>query len=427
MQGESNGSNLNVSSIEEKVVNLDEVKPPRTKRRGKGIAVVLLVILVILFLGVGLGVGYLKFFQPKNVFKVLIHNSFDYLEGSMISSDVVLGDFSLSVDMNMDNQEAQKSLDLFNKIRLSGTYGVDYSNRVMDIELDSLYDQKDLVQVGLYMDDGNGYFYLDQLYDRYIKFPIDKYDSLFKNMDKQSDQKIVFHHLEDALVNSLRDEYFEKKKVTLDGDTVDQTTLKIDQERYEEIREDVVQSLIDDQEFLKSYSVISGFRESEVQESLKDILEEDDEFSDIEISIYSKNTKFLQLEVVYSNYKILIQKKSDEEYQFEYDVDDAVSLRGSVIVKKSGEQNHVTFSLENKDRTTSLKLDLTNSVKYDGKLKKKDVSNSVDVESISDEEIRSIYSKLLEKDGVVQLIQDLSSLGENGTNLLENDSLLSGI
>ena len=53
---------------------------------------------------------------------------------------------------------------------------------------------------------------------------------------------------------------------------------------------------------------------------------------------------------------------------------------------------------------------LESSFELNGKVQVKDVTNSVSLDKITDDELMDIYNKLIENEGVVEIIQEVSDL-----------------
>ena len=106
--------------------------------------------------------------------------------------DSAVIDFSASMKFNSVDEEVGQVFNIFNKIDFSGSYGIDFDRNVMSMDLDANYDDKDLLDVDFYSEYGRGYFYFNDLYDKYIEMPIEDYNDLFKR--NTIDTKNLYYH-----------------------------------------------------------------------------------------------------------------------------------------------------------------------------------------------------------------------------------------
>ena len=173
--------------------------------------------------------------------------------------------------------------------------------------------------------------------------------------------------------------------------------------------QDIINSLLNDNKFLDSYSKISDQDVNEIKENLNDALVEDDDFEEMDLSIYTKgiNFEFVRFEISNASNQIVISS-NDDIYNFEYFEDEQVIYDGSIKVDIGS--NDVTYNISLNDKEENISTDFTikNSVEDNKKVTKKDVSNSVNLDDITNKEMNEIYFKILGSDGISKLIQDMS-------------------
>lgn len=393
---ELNGS-ANISST----VNEKNVTVNRSKKSKKKIGTLIVVIILVLLLV--FGVIYYKFILSKNVFKVLVDNSFNYLENSFVNYESASGTFSVKAKGSSNDV-----FDIINKIDLSGNYAIDYKNKIVDMEVKSNYDNKKLLNANIYMEDGNGYVYLEDIYDKYMKTPVDNYDNLFTNMDKQDDYKVILKSVHNAVNGALKDEYFVKENVTIDGKKVDKTTLKLTKDNYITIKKDIVNALSNDNEFLKSFSKVSEMNIDDIKEGLNDAIETNDNFDGLDISIYTKSMglDFVKLEISDAHDKLTVKIDKDR-YKYEYAEDGAVIYSGYVSASNNSDESTCIVSFNDVKNNSSIELTIKSSVNYNKEISKKDVPSSVNLSDMTDEEMATIYSNMFKTEGILGLLQDI--------------------
>ena len=70
-----------------------------------------------------------------------------------------------------------------------------------------------------------------------------------------------------------------------------------------------------------------------------------------------------------------------------------------------------TFLINDRKKGVSVQLMMTSSYEVNKKIEKKNVSNSILYTDVTEEEKNQIYSKVLENEGMKNLIQEFSRLG----------------
>lgn len=386
----------------------------RLKSKKNDYVVLAGVALVTVFLLVGIGgLFYYKLSNSKNRFRVLIENVVEYLEENTLKDKPksLQGVLTLGVNGKSTDEDEQQLMEILNKIDLSFLYGVDYATKRMNFEMKSSYDKKELLNSSFYMESGNGYLYLDNLYDKNIKVPIEQYDSFFK-LNLSSDYRTIYDSIEKVLIRSLKDDYFEKDYVTIDSKKVLKTTLVLNHKNYQEMKKNVFHDLALDDSFLKSLSNVTDKKVSVLKKKLNKIASSEDDYKEMNIVLYTKNDKFLKLELVFDGEKITIQREERDKYSYSYDEHSQVVYDGVVQTSRKKDSSvQSTFLVNDRKKGVSVQLMMTSSYEVNKKIEKKNVSNSILYTDVTEEEKNLIYSKVLENEGMKNLIQDFSRLG----------------
>ncbi len=380
------------------------------KTKSKGKLGVILVGILIVVLGGAFIIYYQFFMKDQNVFQTAISEAFDYLSGKVTEYNSISGTFSVDVDLTTNDSEAKQVLDVLKEIDLAGSYGIDYEQKLMNLDLTSQYEGSKLLDAKLYYENQYAYLYLNDVYDKYIKMEIEDYDKIFEGNKNQKDGKIVLESFKKALQKSLKDEYFTKEDTTLDGKKVMKTTLVLDKKTMTEIRESVVNELKQDNEFLRSYAHISGTTGDEVKNSLDELLSEEIEDATMNVVMYTKGkgvkTEFLRLELTDASSKISIYPK-DNKYILEVYENDSLLFDGSMLLTGDDKDQTLTLSIHDVESGTEGDIVIHASASYNGTISKQDVSNNVDMNSMSQDEMMGIITKLSQNDGIVKLIEKL--------------------
>ena len=384
----------------------------KSKKNDYGVLAVVALITVFLLAGIG-GLFYYKLSNSKNRFRVLIENVVEYLEENTLKDKPksLQGVLTLGVNGKSTDEDEQQLMEILNKIDLSFLYGVDYATKRMNFEMKSSYDKKELLNSSFYMESGNGYLYLDNLYDKNIKVPIEQYDSFFK-LNLSSDYRTIYDSIEKVLIRSLKDDYFEKDYVTIDSKKVLKTTLVLNHKNYQEMKKNVFHDLVLDDSFLTSLSNVTDKKVSVLKKKLNKIASSEDDYKEMDIVLYTKNDKFLKLELVFGGEKITIQREERDKYSYSYDEHSQVVYDGVVQASRKKDSSvQSTFLINDRKKGVSVQLMMTSSYEVNKKIEKKNVSNSILYTDVTEEEKNQIYSKVLENEGMKNLIQEFSRLG----------------
>lgn len=377
-----------------------------TKKRGGLIVGILLFLVVLLVLG---GLFYYKLVYSKNSIQVLLNGVFDYLDTSLEDNDYdhFTGNFSLEMKMQGEDSSDNELYNILNQVSLSGSYGIDYNQNIMSLDFYSDYGDEDLINMNVYTEYGKGYVYLEGLYDKYIESSINNYSDLFeKNTD---DYKNILIGLKKAINGSLKDEYFTKEKVTIDSKKLTKTTLDLTGNNYQEYYKSFTSILLKDKNFLESFAKVTKQEVKEVEEELQSSLEEDDGGK---IILYTDRFKFVKIDITSSDGRLVI---IDDNGKYSYKLYDGEVeiVSGVVSIKTEDNENIILFSYYDNEELVGVEFTIKSSINKDGKVERKDVSNAVNYNNLSDDEIMSIYFKLMDNKGIVKIIEKIPSLYVN--------------
>ena len=175
-----------------------------------------------------------------------------------------------------------------------------------------------------------------------------------------------------------------------------------------------------DSSFLKSLSNVTGKKVSVLKEKLNNIADGvEEDYSDINIILYTRNDSFLKLELESDGEKVTFQKEDREKYSYSYDKNSKVIYDGVVqMSRKKDNTVQSTFLVNDRINRFSIQLMTTSSYEVNKKIEKKNINNSILYKDISVEEKNQIYSKILENEGMKNLIQEFSKLGSRVNRVL---------
>lgn len=374
---------------------------------------ILIIFITLLIIGSLAFLFYNKLSDSKNRFRVLIENVFGYLEENTLQDrpKVMTGNLVLGIDGKGNSDIDQKILDHFKKVNLSFDYGIDYVDQRLNFEMRSGYDKMELLNSSFYVEDGNGYLFLDKLFDKSIKVPVDDYRFLLER-SSFNDYRTIYNSFEKALILSLNDDYFEKDYITIETKKILKTTLKMNQKNYFEMKENILRCLSSDRSFLKGMSNILDEDTVVVKKKLKEWMQYfDDNFKEFDVILYTKNDQFVKLEVEFNQRKIVFQNEEKNKYFYAYYKNEKLLYDGGIqILQQKSNVERRTILINDKLKNLSIQLSLNSSSVVDQKVLKKNITNSVLYKDVSLEEWDRMYSHLLENKNVVQLLQDFNKI-----------------
>lgn len=378
---------------------------PQKKHRG-------LVIVIVLFLVVLLVVGgifYYKLKYSKNSIQLLFDTVYNYLDSYIENNDYdsLTGTFSMQMKFQSTDETETEIFNIFNKLDFSGNYGVDYNKNIMSLDFSSNYDDKDLIDMSIYTEYGRAYIYLNGLYDKYIDTSVDDYSALFeRNLD---DYKTVINRIRRTMNESLKDDYFTVEKVTVDSEKLTKTTLDLTGNNYQEWNKNFTKMLLKDEVYLESYAKILDKDIEYVKKELNDALEDEKDYEGEKIVLYTKKNRIVKFEMSNSEERIVV-KNSDNKYDYELYENGVEIASGTTKVNMNDNGSKILFSYYDNEEQLGMEITIDISVKTNGEVEKKDVTNSISSEKISEDDIISIYNKLMENEGVVKIIEEVSKL-----------------
>lgn len=378
------------------------------KKRRKGLFVkVLIFIVFLLVLGI---LFWYKFIYSVNYFKIALNKTFDYLEEVIENGDYdsIVNNFSVQMKLQSASQDENKFFEMFNNVSFSGSYGIDYDKNIVSVDFYSRYEDKELLDINFYSQYGRGYVFLDGLYDKYIDYSIDNYSDIF---DKKLDEsRNIVVGVRKAILSSLKGDYFEKEKVTINNDRMTKMTLDLTDDNYQLFVEDVVDKLLDNKSFLDSYALLFDVDRHYLKEKLNDIVDDSKDYDGEKYFLYIKDFNFVKFVSVSGDNRFVVLN-DDGKYEYEA-YEDEVKLYNGIVSfvynkENSSEMTLLFYDIED-EVSIEVMIDITTEV--NGDIELEDISNSVSFEKISDEDIEVIRNNLSKNEGVVTFLDELFSL-----------------
>ena len=380
-------------------------KEIRKASRGNA-APIIIVILVIVALAVLAFFGGKYYLSSKNSIKIFIDTSLNKLENNIAGSGTTSGDLTININGDTTSKEG-KIFKILNNLDLNIIYDIDTKENITDVNIKTNYYSDELVDANIYIEDGNIYLYLNELYSKYIKYNYKK-DNSNSNKISNEDYKIIVSSIRTALNESLKEEYFTKSWTKVNGKSVNKVELLLDDKNIKIINENIINNLKNNNKFISSFRRITNKEETEVKKLLDNEVEKinNNKYLDTKISLYTSITKFVMLEVsnknvqatINSNDKGFVYKVADKENNNTYNGTFKIDIK----------DDNITYSNITKD-DSSLEMNFSGTIKHNTKIEKKNVSNNILLEDITDREYKEILSKIFNNKAFKRISEDISN------------------
>ena len=381
-------------------------KELKSANRGSIAPVVVVIFVIIALLGLAF-FGGKYYLASRNNIKIFMNNYFNELEDNIAKNNSTSGSLSLNVNGDTTDKE-EKIFKILNNLDFSMNYGIDTKENITNIDISTNYYGDKLININTYIEDNNIYLSSSDLYSKYIKIENKKEDNSEKKSMTNDDYKVIINSISPAVSESLKEEYFTKNWVKLDGKSVNKVELLLNNNNIKIINENIINNLKNNNNFIDSFGKLIGKKTMEVKELLDKEIKEvnSNEYSDIKISLYTKITKFVKLEITSGEDKIVV-KSNDKGYSFEIvDSEDNNTYNGTIEINNNSDST--TYNVNVKD-SNNLEIKINNTINKTTKIEKKDVSNSVLLEDITEKEYEDIINKISNNKAFNKIYEDISN------------------
>lgn len=381
-------------------------KELRNANRGSIAPVIVVIFVIIALLGLAF-FGGKYYLASRNNIKIFMNDYFNELEENIGKNNSTSGSLSLNVNGDTTDKE-EKIFKILNNLDFSMNYGIDTKENITNIDISTNYYGDKLININTYIEDNNIYLSSSDLYSKYIKIENKKEDNSEKKSMTNDDYKVIINSISTAVSESLKEEYFTKNWVKLDGKSVNKVELLLNNNNIKIINENIINNLKNNNNFIDSFGKLIGKKTMEVKELLDKEIKEvnSNEYSDIKISLYTKITKFVKLEITSGEDKIVV-KSNDKGYSFEIvDSEDNNTYNGTIEINNNSDST--TYNVNVKD-SNNLEIKINNTINKTTKIEKKDVSNSILLEDITEKEYEDIINKISNNKAFNKIYEDISN------------------
>lgn len=295
---------------EEVVVGpIETLEVPKKKKSHVGLIIIIIAVLLFVLGGI-----YFIFNNGKNLFLSSVNKEYGNIMSELDTwvgngkyetlkntSALTKGNFNFTIHVDESLLDSN-SLGILTEInKLDGTFesGIDYKNKKIASTFGLRYNKSNMIDVGLYGQEKNLYIELKNLFDKYLKMPINEFDGIFEDPKVQvEDTKYIVKTVKDAFLNSLEAKDFKKSTETIKVDKEDVKATKIaytlNNERAHKIYDKMLSILEKDDTFIEKIAKLTGKNENDVKTSLSAIRAKGktetliDSSEELVLSVYTK-------------------------------------------------------------------------------------------------------------------------------------------
>lgn len=391
----------------------EEFEKPKQGKKSIFIIIALLVVMIAI-----VGAYLLRLNQSRYIFDKKINQYFSTSEKVNYNTMKVNADLSLSV--NGVDADVQELGELVNDAKISINAEVDQETQEEIVGLKLTKNEKELLGINakLAIKTDDMYMNLGELFDKTIKMKISEvYDadvSMFttENVNPKA-SSIVMKELK----AQLKDEYFSKEKVNIENENLIKNTMELPLEDVAAIIQNICENLSDNEEFLNYFE-----NPEEIKESLQDISDEADTYifeedEYLTIDVYTKGFMKeivrvdVSMDIEGDNYKMAFTKLSESEYSYQVYVNDEEQLTGKINYTNQGNDFSMGISMEADGVEIAMKVE--GNVVYDEELSDFDVSDAVNYEELTMDDIYTIMGNFMSSD----LYEIFNTTAGEGRNL----------
>lgn len=399
----------------------EELFIPKTKHKGLKITIG-----IILIAGLITGAYFLyqyKFNNPKSIINKVLEDAEADIKEKMINefnSDKYKIDGHIKVEANMSDELSSIS-DVLKDIEVQFNGEIDTKESTGVYTINTKYKNDKLINIKTYYEKEMSYVLFEGIYDKYLKTDTSKEQekTIITDMPNlninPNDIQVLTSSLLSSLKKAVNDLDFKQENttITVDGkelDVINNYVMFKDKEVNDFIKK-VVNELRKDTNFantLKKFTdediesilekVISGINEQSFEGTYKLCFYTDK-------GIFNKKLVRLSQTITMDSIPITfnIDKLSDDEKIISMST---IGVEYSIKVKKNS--SVINILLTEKIMDMYMKVDLSMNYEKINEITKPDVSNSVDINDLKDDEIKEIENKFNENKVLNALINEMT-------------------
>ena len=392
-----------------------EVKPAKEKGNGKvliivGIAVALIVIAAL----IGVFLVSSKTGTPEKLFNTTLSVVRNRLNGTKEEVKPTKVNLTFQTNLSSKDEATQALYDKLNKIYFETSAYADLKNEITNMDLLIKYNGKNMIDANVFAEKTKAYIKLNGVYDKFLSTEMTEEETT-----ETDDLIAVVDGYMAAVEKALKEEYFTESEKTIKLDNKDEkvkaNTLVINDKNISYIAKNVIKELKANTAFMTSYANLGKMTAQEAIDDLDMALDSFKNTSDwtedmkkainYEITIYTKG--FFNTPV---GFGIVMPEGAYTAYFTEQSVVAYTTVEGKEVklLDVAISENKYNVNLYVDEEVLSFIVGY--SVEENPSFTKPDTSNSVKLEELSDEDMKTITTALMQNEGMTSFMNDFADI-----------------
>ena len=201
--------------MEERIEEKDFEKKPK---KGKILKILIIVVCIIILGIIGVFAWSKLNSKPEKIFSRVIDEIEELKERKGSKTEKI--NFELSATASSMNNDVTMLNTILSQVKLKATTEVDYEQKVLNQNFTVSVMGDDALNADAIFQDNKMYFYLKNLYSKYIEIPTEEiedfdYSSIFENVDLNSDSKLL-EDIKTILKNKIAYKIYTQEKVSIE-------------------------------------------------------------------------------------------------------------------------------------------------------------------------------------------------------------------
>ena len=335
------------------------------------------------------------------------------------------------IKLNFDLGEQYKEItDLVNNLSLQINGQTDPQNKIVNLDLNSKFKDDKLINIKTIYQDNNAYLYLDELYDKYLKLPMEEETKEIENIKaNEQDIEVVITKLLNASKNELEklEVHQKNEEIIIDNQkySVTNNYIELKNKEVNNIYNHIIETLSNDSKFTKALSNITG-QEITKEDILKELNNEEFDGT-LRLNFYfeksgmKKTLKSVKLEVTeksevednkYEKMTMTVNILKDDEYNILIDANET-----NINMKITF--NEQVINIDTTMNAMDIKANIIVNLNYEkiDTVEKVDVSNYKDMDKLTEDEMQEIYNKMENNEALIDFFNQITGLIESHTEV----------
>ena len=393
-----------------------------------------IVLLVLLILAIAGAVTFFAFnkvnSKPEKIFDKAVNQMFkesdkikEYKTAS-VELDISAEVKTIGNNLNPETATQIKMISAILKdANLHTEIQVDLEKKLFDWVIVAQYENKDVINLEAIIQDEKVYFYLKDLYEKYIEVPTEYLEdidlgSIFQT--SKVDEKLA-KDVEKILNSELETEEVEIEVLGKDK-KVNKSSMKLSVKELEDVCYDILDKVNEYQEDIEIKEAIA-----DMQEVLKDS-EETENYMNIDIYSEKTGNNIVRVDIALVNKEddevILIRavKTDDKTWEIVFsinedstDVKDVTDMIKIVLKEENENEGKISFTVMFEEEGMEATLNVKYKVEYNKDIEKKNIKESISAEDMTEADLMEIYENA-QKNEILKSIIDMGVSTYNSVN-----------